>query len=110
MDPQEIVEKVSTECGVYALYDNNDDLQFIGIKRNIAAIISGHWKSQRVVEIVETQGVDYETVDVLDEQFKYGLKETLKQYNNWLTFPQIFVNGELLGGCDILTELSVFTE
>lgn len=61
--------------------------------------------SQRVVGILESQGVDYETVDVLDEQYNSGLRETLKQYSNWPTFPQIFVNGELVGGCDILTSM-----
>ncbi|GMI71429.1 GLUTAREDOXIN 2, glutaredoxin 16, CAX-interacting protein 2 [Hibiscus trionum] len=61
--------------------------------------------SQRVIGILESQGVDYESVDVLDEEHNCGLRETLKQYSNWPTFPQIFVNGELVGGCDILTSM-----
>ncbi|KAF3448172.1 hypothetical protein FNV43_RR08883 [Rhamnella rubrinervis] len=61
--------------------------------------------SQRVVGILENQGVDYESVDVLDEEYNCGLRETLKKYSNWPTFPQIFVNGELVGGCDILTSM-----
>ncbi|KAM5560459.1 bifunctional monothiol glutaredoxin-S16, chloroplastic [Rosa sericea] len=61
--------------------------------------------SQRVVGILENQGVDYESVDVLDEEYNSGLRETLKTYSNWPTFPQIFVNGELVGGCDILTSM-----
>ncbi|CAA7052164.1 unnamed protein product [Microthlaspi erraticum] len=61
--------------------------------------------SQRVVGILESQGVDYETVDVLDDEFNPGLREKLKSYSNWPTFPQVFVNGELLGGCDILTSM-----
>lgn len=61
--------------------------------------------SQKVVGMLESQGVDYESVDVLDEEFNYGLRETLKSYSNWPTFPQIFVNGELVGGCDILTSM-----
>lgn len=61
--------------------------------------------SQRVVGILETVGVDYESVDVLDEQYNPGLRETLKKYSNWPTFPQIFVNGELVGGCDILSSM-----
>ncbi|KAL3830183.1 hypothetical protein ACJIZ3_018985 [Penstemon smallii] len=59
----------------------------------------------RVVAILENQGVDYESVDVLDEEYNNGLRETLKKYSNWPTFPQIFINGELVGGCDILTTL-----
>ncbi|PIN23571.1 Glutaredoxin-related protein [Handroanthus impetiginosus] len=61
--------------------------------------------SQRVVAILESQGIDYESVDVLDEEYNYGLREMLKKYSNWPTFPQIFVNGELVGGCDILTSM-----
>ncbi|CAI9097258.1 OLC1v1033643C1 [Oldenlandia corymbosa var. corymbosa] len=61
--------------------------------------------SQRVVGILESVGVDYESVDVLDEQYNPGLRETLKKYSNWPTFPQIFVNGELVGGCDILSSM-----
>lgn len=61
--------------------------------------------SQRVVGILESQGVDYETVDVLDDEYNPGLREKLKSYSNWPTFPQVFVKGELLGGCDILTSM-----
>lgn len=61
--------------------------------------------SQKVVGILENHGVDYESVDVLDEEYNRGLRETLKKYSNWPTFPQIFVNGELLGGCDILSSM-----
>ncbi|KAG8377038.1 hypothetical protein BUALT_Bualt09G0126500 [Buddleja alternifolia] len=61
--------------------------------------------SQRVVSILESQGVDYESVDVLDDECNTGLRETLKKYSNWPTFPQIFVNGELVGGCDILSSM-----
>ncbi|CAN6576118.1 unnamed protein product [Malus baccata var. baccata] len=61
--------------------------------------------SQKVVGILENQGVDYESIDVLDEEYNRGLRETLKKYSNWPTFPQIFVNGELLGGCDILSSM-----
>ncbi|KAK9290368.1 hypothetical protein L1049_008537 [Liquidambar formosana] len=61
--------------------------------------------SQRVVGILESEGVDYESIDVLDEEYNYGLRETLKKYSNWPTFPQIFVNGELVGGCDILSSM-----
>ncbi|KAL5072905.1 hypothetical protein RYX36_011889 [Vicia faba] len=61
--------------------------------------------SQKVIGILEKEGVDYESVDVLDEDYNYGLRETVKKYSNWPTFPQIFLNGELVGGCDILTSM-----
>ncbi|MGQ0383471.1 MAG: glutaredoxin domain-containing protein, partial [Gammaproteobacteria bacterium] len=33
------------------------------------------------------------------------LREALKQYSNWPTYPQLYVNGELVGGCDIVLEM-----
>ncbi|GAV73569.1 Glutaredoxin domain-containing protein [Cephalotus follicularis] len=205
----ELTTKMPSDSGVYAVYDKNDALQFIGISRNIAASVFAHlktvpelcssvkvgvvgepdraaltqaWKSwmeehikatgkvppgnesgnttwvrqppkkksdlrltpgrhvqltvpleelidrlvkenkvvafikgsrsaplcgfsQRVIGILESEGVDYESVDVLDEEFNYGLRETLKNYSNWPTFPQVFVIGELVGGCDILSSM-----
>ncbi|KAJ1396186.1 Thioredoxin-like superfamily [Sesbania bispinosa] len=201
--------EVPSGAGVYAVYDKDGELQFIGLSRNIAASVSSHWKSvpelcssvkfgivdepdrealtqawkswmeeyikvsgkvppgnesgnatwvrqqpkkkpdlrltpgrhvqltvpledlvdklvkenkvvafikgsrsapqcgfsQRVIGILENEGVDYESVNVLDEDYNYGLRETLKKYSNWPTFPQIFLNGELVGGCDILTSM-----
>lgn len=209
LEPVEISGTFPKESGVYAVYDSNGVLQFVGISRNIAASVLSHkntvpqlcssvkvgvvdepdrtaltesWKSwmeehiaatgkvppgnepgnstwvrqppkkktdlrltpgrhvqltvpledlidrlvkenkvvafikgsrsapqcgfsQRVVAMLESEGVDYESVDVLDEEYNYGLRETLKNYSNWPTFPQIFVKGELVGGCDILTSM-----
>ncbi|XAR68801.1 hypothetical protein NMG60_11000172 [Bertholletia excelsa] len=208
-EPGALPGKFPSESGVYAVYDKNGELQFVGISRNIAASILSHqksipelcgsvkvgvvdepdrtaltqaWKtwmeehigstgkippgnasgntswvrqpakrkpdlrltpgrhvqltvpleelihqlvkenkvvafikgsrgaplcgfSQRVIGILESEGVDYESVDVLDEDYNYGLRETLKKYSNWPTFPQVFVDGELVGGCDILSSM-----
>lgn len=62
--------------------------------------------SQKVVSILESHGVDFVSLDVLDEEHNYGLREKLKSYSNWPTFPQVFVGGELLGGCDIISDLA----
>ncbi|KAI3876982.1 hypothetical protein MKX03_024567 [Papaver bracteatum] len=207
-ESEDLRSKVPSASGVYAVHDNNSDLQFIGISRNIYASIISHrksvpelcssvkvgvvdepdresltqaWKSwmeehiaatgkippgnesgnstwvkktqkkpdlrltpgrhvqltvpletlidqlvkenkvvafikgsrsaplcgfsQKVVGILEGAEVDYETIDVLDDEHNFGLREKLKSYSNWPTFPQIFVNGELVGGCDILTSM-----
>jgi monothiol glutaredoxin len=45
---------------------------------------------------------EYETVDVLAD---VALREGIKAYGKWPTIPQLYVNGELIGGCDIITEL-----
>ncbi|CAK8574883.1 unnamed protein product [Lathyrus sativus] len=89
---EELVDKLVKENKVVAF-----------IKGSRTAPLCGF--SQKVIGILEKEGVDYESVDVLDEDYNYGLRETVKKYSNWPTFPQIFLNGELVGGCDILTSM-----
>jgi monothiol glutaredoxin len=59
--------------------------------------------SATTVEILKRCGVtDYQAVDVLqDPEIRQGIKE----YANWPTIPQLYVNGEFVGGCDILKEM-----
>ena len=58
--------------------------------------------SNNVVQILNMLGVTYETVDVLsDPEIRQGIKE----YSNWPTIPQVYVNGEFIGGSDILIDL-----
>ena len=55
--------------------------------------------SNNVVQILNTLGVPFETLDVLaDSEIRQGIKE----YSNWPTIPQVYLNGEFLGGSDIL--------
>jgi monothiol glutaredoxin len=54
------------------------------------------------VQIINTLGVPFETFDVLaDQEIRQGIKE----YSNWPTIPQVYLNGEFLGGSDILIEM-----
>ncbi|GLJ38544.1 hypothetical protein SUGI_0785600 [Cryptomeria japonica] len=62
--------------------------------------------SHKVLTILNEQGVDYESVNVFDEEYNPGLRETMKVYSGWPTFPQVFVRGELIGGADILSEMA----
>ena len=59
--------------------------------------------SATTVEILKRCGVtDYQAVDVLqDPEIRQGIKE----YANWPTIPQLYLNGEFVGGCDILKEM-----
>ncbi|MEC4985371.1 MAG: Grx4 family monothiol glutaredoxin [Oscillatoria sp. PMC 1068.18] len=58
--------------------------------------------SNNVVQILNSLGVKYETVDVLtDPEIRQGIKE----YSNWPTIPQLYVDGEFIGGSDITYEL-----
>jgi Grx4 family monothiol glutaredoxin len=58
--------------------------------------------SRQMVEILDDVGVTYDAFDILqDEEVRQGLKT----YSNWPTYPQLYVNGELIGGLDIVKEL-----
>ena len=60
--------------------------------------------SAKVVHILEILEANYECIDVLlDSEICQGIKE----YSDWPTIPQLYVNGEFLGGCDIITELYI---
>lgn len=58
--------------------------------------------SNNVVQILNSLGVPFETFDVLaDDEVRQGIKE----YSNWPTIPQVYVDGQFVGGSDILIEL-----
>ncbi len=58
--------------------------------------------SGRVVAILNELGADFQSCNVLeDEEIRSGIK----MYGNWPTIPQLYVNKELVGGSDILTEM-----
>jgi len=58
--------------------------------------------SARVVAILNHLKVPFKTANVLEDPI---LREGIKQYANWPTIPQLYVKGEFVGGCDIVTEL-----
>lgn len=55
--------------------------------------------SQKTVALLREQGVDFDHYDILSDE---NVRQTLKRLNEWPTFPQIIVNGELVGGLDIV--------
>uniref|UniRef100_A0ACD5TJ28 Uncharacterized protein n=1 Tax=Avena sativa TaxID=4498 RepID=A0ACD5TJ28_AVESA len=55
--------------------------------------------SRRVVDILKKEGVEFGSFDILSDN---EVREGLKKFSNWPTFPQLYCNGELLGGCDIV--------
>jgi monothiol glutaredoxin len=59
--------------------------------------------SMRVVGVLDTLGVDYGAIDVLPAL--QPLREVTMELSDWQTFPQLYVNGELVGGCDIVEEM-----
>ncbi len=58
--------------------------------------------SARVVQILSHLNVPFRTANVLEEP---ELRDGIKQFSNWPTVPQLYVKGELVGGCDIVTEM-----
>jgi monothiol glutaredoxin len=58
--------------------------------------------SSRVVQILNHMGVPFATANVLEDP---ALREGIKQFSNWPTVPQLYVAGEFVGGCDIVTEM-----
>jgi monothiol glutaredoxin len=58
--------------------------------------------SARVVQILKHSGVDFSSVNVLEDP---ELREGIKAFSDWPTIPQLYVKGEFVGGCDIVTEM-----
>ncbi len=58
--------------------------------------------SSTVVQILQHLNVSFESYDVLQDE---NLRQGIKEYSNWPTIPQLYVNGEFVGGCDILREM-----
>ena len=58
--------------------------------------------SAQVVRILDSYGVKYHSCDVLADQ---AVREGIKQFSNWPTIPQLYVNGKFVGGCDITMEM-----
>ena len=58
--------------------------------------------SSRAIAILDHLGVEYATVDVLQDQ---GIRQGIKQFSDWPTIPQLYVKGEFVGGSDIMMEM-----
>lgn len=59
--------------------------------------------SAATVAIFDQLGVPYATADVLSDP---ELRDAIKQYSNWPTIPQVYIDGKFVGGCDIIRELA----
>ncbi len=58
--------------------------------------------SAQAVSILNQYKKPFKTFNILEDE---SLRQGMKEYSNWPTFPQLYVNGEFIGGCDIMTEL-----
>ncbi|WOL02018.1 monothiol glutaredoxin-S7, chloroplastic [Canna indica] len=57
--------------------------------------------SNTVVQILKSLNVPFETLDILENEM---LRQGMKEYSSWPTFPQLYIDGEFFGGCDIAVE------
>jgi len=58
--------------------------------------------SQRVSAILASYGIPFAAVNVLLDE---GVRQGIKDFSDWPTIPQVYVQGEFIGGCDIISEL-----
>lgn len=63
--------------------------------------------SSRVAGVLNYMGVNYRDVNVLSDD---GLRQGIKDFSDWPTIPQLYVKGEFVGGCDIITEMTLSGE
>ncbi len=63
--------------------------------------------SSRVAGVLNYMGVDFTDVNCLADE---GLRQGIKDYSDWPTIPQLYVKGEFVGGCDIITEMTLSGE
>ena len=89
MEIQERIRKVIEENSVMLFMKGSPDFPQCGF-------------SGRVVQILEACGAEYGSADVLMDP---ELREGIKAYSNWPTIPQLYIQGELIGGSDIVMEM-----
>ena len=58
--------------------------------------------SAATIQVLDSYNVPYESVNVLDDP---AIRDGIKRYSNWPTIPQLYINGEFVGGCDIVREM-----
>lgn len=63
--------------------------------------------SSRVAGVLNYMGVDYADVNVLADE---EVRQAIKDFSDWPTIPQLYVKGEFVGGCDIITEMTLSGE
>lgn len=85
----ERIEAMIKSCPVFLFMKGTPDFPQCGFSAN-------------VISILETTGIEYETFDVLSDM---EIRQGIKDFSNWPTIPQLYLKGEFVGGCDIVTEM-----
>jgi Grx4 family monothiol glutaredoxin len=108
----DIVKEMDSSGDLYAMLpkktDVNERLKELINKAPVIIFMKGNKDQPRcgfsktLVEILNGTGVSYETFDILEDE---EVRQGLKTFSNWPTYPQVYVKGELIGGLDIIKEL-----
>ena len=88
----DVIERIKTEIGsapVVLFMKGTPDFPQCGF-------------SAQTVAALRAVGADFKAINIFEEP---EIREALKSYSNWPTYPQLYVNGELVGGCDIALEM-----
>jgi monothiol glutaredoxin len=93
-DPQEQIRQTVTENEVVLFMKGTKTMPQCGF-------------SGRVAGVLNFMGVDYKDVNVLADD---GVRQGIKDFSDWPTIPQLYVKGEFVGGCDIITEMTLSGE
>ncbi len=59
--------------------------------------------SAQVNHVLQQLNVDFGSFDILEDE---EIRQAVKEYANWPTYPQLYVNGKLVGGCDIVMQMA----
>lgn len=88
----------TTKEKIDSIIQNNDVVLFM--KGDATMPMCGF--SAAVVQILAHMGVEYQDVNVLEDQ---DIREGIKEYSDWPTIPQLYIKQEFIGGCDIVREM-----
>lgn len=58
--------------------------------------------SHQVSQILKNENISFKDINVLEDE---NMRQGIKNYSNWPTIPQLYINGEFIGGCDIVREI-----
>ncbi|WP_377505982.1 Grx4 family monothiol glutaredoxin [Octadecabacter sp. R77987] len=94
---------MTTEAQIKDTVTNNDVVLFMKGTKEMPQC----GFSSRVAGVLNFMGVEFADVNVLADE---ALRQGIKDYSDWPTVPQLYVKGEFVGGCDIVTEMTLSGE
>ena len=98
---------------VKIMYDTNSKIKSHISENDVVLFMKGTSQmpqcgfSSRIAGVLNYMGVEFKDVNVLDDP---EIRQGIKDYSDWPTIPQLYVKGEFIGGCDIVTEMTMSGE